>query len=206
MAEKYKVTFPLFAKVSLAGEHMAPLYQFLTDKQASADHRRPHPLELHQIPGRSGRQSGERFEPDVTPDSPELAAAIEKALRGEKDKHENDRASAGSSGYRCDILRYPTGHVAAGAAAARTVEMRKLLLTLSALFLLAASLSAAGNPPSFTLGWSVYVGWDPYQYMAKSGICSRNGRTSTASRSRCSVSITRRRWMLSSPRISTPAR
>jgi glutathione peroxidase len=32
---KYKVTFPIFAKVSLAGEHMAPLYQFLTDKQAN---------------------------------------------------------------------------------------------------------------------------------------------------------------------------
>src|SRR6266700_1722218 len=24
--------------------------------------------------------------------------------------------------------------------------------------------------PSFTVGWSVYVGWDPYYYMAKSGI------------------------------------
>ena len=35
VAEKYKVTFPLFAKISLAGEHMAPLYQFLTDKQAN---------------------------------------------------------------------------------------------------------------------------------------------------------------------------
>ena len=51
--------------------------------------------------------------------------------------------------------------------------MRKLLLTLSALFLLAGSLSAAGNPPSFTLGWSVYVGWDPYQYMAKSGLLKK---------------------------------
>ena len=30
--EKYKITFPLFAKISMAGEHMAPLYQFLTDK------------------------------------------------------------------------------------------------------------------------------------------------------------------------------
>jgi NitT/TauT family transport system substrate-binding protein len=51
--------------------------------------------------------------------------------------------------------------------------MRKLLLPLSALFLLAASLSAAGNPPTFTLGWSVYVGWDPYQYMAKSGLLKK---------------------------------
>jgi NitT/TauT family transport system substrate-binding protein len=53
--------------------------------------------------------------------------------------------------------------------------MRKLLLPLSALFLLAGSLGAAGNPPSFTLGWSVYVGWDPYQYMAKSGLLKKWG-------------------------------
>ena len=26
------------------------------------------------------------------------------------------------------------------------------------------------DKPSFTIGWSVYVGWDPYQYLAKSGI------------------------------------
>ena len=40
-------------------------------------------------------------------------------------------------------------------------------------FLLAGSLGASGNPPSFTLGWSVYVGWDPYQYMAKSGLLKK---------------------------------
>jgi NitT/TauT family transport system substrate-binding protein len=51
--------------------------------------------------------------------------------------------------------------------------MRKLLPILSALFLLPAVSSAAGNPPSFTVGWSVYVGWDPYQYMAKSGILKK---------------------------------
>jgi hypothetical protein len=37
-----------------------------------------------------------RFEPDIAPDAPELAVAIEKTLRGDKDKDkkENDRASA----------------------------------------------------------------------------------------------------------------
>lgn len=29
---------------------------------------------------------------------------------------------------------------------------------------------ALAQKPSFTVGWSVYVGWDPYYYMAKSGI------------------------------------
>jgi NitT/TauT family transport system substrate-binding protein len=43
------------------------------------------------------------------------------------------------------------------------------------LFFLAAALIAqrtlvAQQKPAFTVGWSVYVGWDPYYYMAKSGI------------------------------------
>jgi NitT/TauT family transport system substrate-binding protein len=51
--------------------------------------------------------------------------------------------------------------------------MRKFLLSTLTLFLLASSLSAAGNPPSFTLGWSVYVGWDPYAYMYRSGLLKK---------------------------------
>src|SRR4029077_15300115 len=39
--------------------------------------------------------------------------------------------------------------------------------------LLGCSLFAAGAPPSFTVGWSVYVGWDPYQYMVRSGILKK---------------------------------
>lgn len=31
-------------------------------------------------------------------------------------------------------------------------------------------LPASAQKPSFTIGWSVYVGWNPYYYMAKSGI------------------------------------
>jgi NitT/TauT family transport system substrate-binding protein len=31
----------------------------------------------------------------------------------------------------------------------------------------------AQQKPSFTIGWSVYVGWDPYYYLAKSGILKR---------------------------------
>jgi hypothetical protein len=48
--------------------------------------------------------------------------------------------------------------------------MRRLLRILTALILATAALPAAGTPPSFTVGWSVYVGWNPYQYMARSGI------------------------------------
>jgi NitT/TauT family transport system substrate-binding protein len=40
---------------------------------------------------------------------------------------------------------------------------------LAGAFLL-LSLSAFGQKPSFTVGWSVYAGWTPYYYMAKAGI------------------------------------
>ena len=77
----------------LAGEHMAPLYQFLTDKQANPTTGGPIRWNFTKfLVDREGKVV-ERFEPDVTPDSPELAVAIEKALQGEKDKHENERAS-----------------------------------------------------------------------------------------------------------------
>src|SRR5271154_2713367 len=40
---------------------------------------------------------------------------------------------------------------------------------------LALSLQTASfaDTPSFTVGWSVYVGWNPYYYMAKSGILGK---------------------------------
>ena len=93
---KYKVTFPIFAKVSLTGEHMSPLYQFLTDKQANPTTGGPVRWNFTKFLADRDGKIVQRFEPDVTPDSPELAVAIEKALRAEKDKHENDRAAGGS--------------------------------------------------------------------------------------------------------------
>lgn len=38
---------------------------------------------------------------------------------------------------------------------------------------LCAPLAAAAEVPSFTVGWSVYAGWNPYFYMQKSGILKR---------------------------------
>src|SRR5438552_7947325 len=39
--------------------------------------------------------------------------------------------------------------------------------------LAAAQLPLAAQKPAFTVGWSVYVGWNPYYYMAKSGIMKK---------------------------------
>jgi glutathione peroxidase len=111
---KYKITFPLFAKVELEGEHVAPLFQFLTDKQANPATGGPiHWNFTKFLVDRDGK-AVKRFDPDVAPDSPELAVAIEKALRGEpeKDKHGTDRAGIVCNQFYCDILGNPNGHVA----------------------------------------------------------------------------------------------
>jgi glutathione peroxidase len=106
VAEKYKVTFPLFAKVSLAGEHMAPLYQFLTDKPPNSTTGGPIRWNFTKfLVDREGKVL-ERFEPDVTPDSPELAAAIEKAVRAEKDKKEGVARLFQSSGATSFLAIY----------------------------------------------------------------------------------------------------
>jgi NitT/TauT family transport system substrate-binding protein len=44
---------------------------------------------------------------------------------------------------------------------------------LTYLLIALAGLAPAADKPSFTVGWSVYVGWNPYYYMAKSGILKK---------------------------------
>ncbi len=106
VAEKYKVTFPLFAKVSLAGEHIAPLYEFLMDKQANPTTGGPIRWNFTKfLVDREGKLV-QRFEPDVTPDSPELAVAIEKALHAEKDKKDGVASFPPSSGASSFVAIY----------------------------------------------------------------------------------------------------
>jgi glutathione peroxidase len=72
---KYNVKFPMFAKISVLGNDMAPLYRYLTgtgggDIQWNF---------TKFLVGRDGKVL-RRFDSAVTPDSPEVVAAIEKAL------------------------------------------------------------------------------------------------------------------------------
>src|SRR5579863_669200 len=50
---------------------------------------------------------------------------------------------------------------------------QRLILCGCMTILLAQPSLFAQQKPSFTVGWSVYVGWDPYYFMAKSGILRR---------------------------------
>lgn len=77
---KYSVTFPMMSKVSVKGDDTTPLYQFLTDKTANAQTGGEIKWNFTKfLIGPDGHVLA-RFEPAVTPDSPEVTAAIEKAL------------------------------------------------------------------------------------------------------------------------------
>ena len=86
--QKFKVTFPMFAKISAAGDDLAPLYQFLTDKDTTAATAGVVRWNFTKfLIGRDGKLVA-RFEPDVDPKAPELVSAIEKALSDTNAKSE----------------------------------------------------------------------------------------------------------------------
>jgi glutathione peroxidase len=77
----YNVTFPMMSKVSVKGADTAPLYQYLTDKATNPNVGGDVRWNFTKfLVGKDGKPV-QRFEPGVAPDSTELAAAIEKALR-----------------------------------------------------------------------------------------------------------------------------
>jgi glutathione peroxidase len=79
-SSKYSVTFPMMAKVSVKGDDKTPLYAFLTDTSADPQFGGDIKWNFTKfLVGRDGKIVA-RFEPKVTPDSPEVAAAIESAL------------------------------------------------------------------------------------------------------------------------------
>ncbi len=78
---KYGVTFPMFAKISVKGSDKAPLYQFLTDKNANPKTGGEIQWNFTKfLVDRNGRVI-QRFEPAVEPQSGELVAAVEAALK-----------------------------------------------------------------------------------------------------------------------------
>lgn len=77
----YNVTFPMFSKVSVKGEDKTPLYQFLTEQSPNtATHGDIKWNFTKFLIGKDGKIVA-RFEPDVTPESPEMEKAIEATLQ-----------------------------------------------------------------------------------------------------------------------------
>jgi len=81
---KYNVTFPMMAKVSVKGGDITPLYQYLTDKAANPQTGGEIQWNFTKfLIGPDGKPVA-RFEPNVTPDDPQVISAIEKALTASK--------------------------------------------------------------------------------------------------------------------------
>jgi glutathione peroxidase len=74
-SRNYNVTFPLTSKVSVKGADMVPLYGYLTEN-TGGDIK----WNFTKILVDKNGKILQRFESKVTPDSPELVAAVEKAL------------------------------------------------------------------------------------------------------------------------------
>jgi glutathione peroxidase len=80
-SNKYNVTFPMMSKVSVLGADKTALYVFLTDKSVNPGIGGDIQWNFTKfLFDRSGRPVA-RFEPAVTPDSPQVVAAIEGALK-----------------------------------------------------------------------------------------------------------------------------
>lgn len=79
-SRKYNVTFPMYSKISVKGDDQAPLYGYLT-KETGAGLAGDIKWNFTKfLVDRDGKVV-QRFEPAVTPDSPEVIAAIEKQLK-----------------------------------------------------------------------------------------------------------------------------
>jgi glutathione peroxidase len=74
-SSKYNVTFPMYSKVSVAGGDKTPLYQYLTSAAGEVKWNF-----TKFLVGKDGKVI-QKFDSGVAPESPELAAAIESALR-----------------------------------------------------------------------------------------------------------------------------
>jgi glutathione peroxidase len=75
---KYNVTFPMFAKISVKGDDMHPLYQYLTQKSNPAGDVRWNFGKF--LIGKDGKIIA-RYDSKVAPESAELISAIESALK-----------------------------------------------------------------------------------------------------------------------------
>ncbi len=82
-ALNYKVEFPLFAKISVLGADIHPLYQFLTSEETNPGFSGPIRWNFDKfLVDRNGKILA-RFHPKTTPEDAELIQAIEKALKTE---------------------------------------------------------------------------------------------------------------------------
>jgi glutathione peroxidase len=77
----YHVSFPMYSKISVKGDDKAPLYQFLTDKAANPTTGGEIGWNFTKFLVDKDGKVIARFNSQVTPESPELTSAVERALK-----------------------------------------------------------------------------------------------------------------------------
>jgi len=78
---KFNVTFPLMEKISVKGEGIAPLYQFLTGKETAGKFAGDIKWNFNKfLIGRDGAIAN-RYDSKVTPEDPALVKEVETALQ-----------------------------------------------------------------------------------------------------------------------------
>jgi glutathione peroxidase len=77
---KYSVTFPMFSKIVVKGEGIHPLYDYLTSEKSNPKFAGAIDWNFAKFLVNRKGEVVARFAPKVTPDSPEVTSAIEKAL------------------------------------------------------------------------------------------------------------------------------
>ncbi len=83
---KYNVTFPMFSKISVKGDDIAPLYAWLTSKDTNPEFSGDIEWNFAKfLVGRDGKVKA-RFSPRTAPDDASVTAAIEKELAASASK------------------------------------------------------------------------------------------------------------------------
>lgn len=77
----YGVSFPMFAKISVRGKNIHPLFKFLTDKDTNPKFGGKISWNFNKFLISRDGQIIDRFSSQTTPEDPKLIAAIEKALQ-----------------------------------------------------------------------------------------------------------------------------
>ena len=76
----YKVTFPMFSKISVKGEDQHPLYTYLTNERSNPGMDGDITWNFEKFLADRNGNIIARFSPKVTPEDPVVVSAIEKAL------------------------------------------------------------------------------------------------------------------------------
>ncbi len=78
---QFNITFPLFSKISVAGQDMHPLYRYLTSRQANGEFGGPITWNFNKFLIDKDGTTIARFGSEVDPLAPQITEAIEAALQ-----------------------------------------------------------------------------------------------------------------------------